>query len=84
MRLTPAQLDQYHRDGFLTLPSVFSREKIDAALDHLAPLLEQRCPENYREKATDVRGHALATGHYLPEEAPAETAEALAGFFAAP
>ena len=36
----------------------------------------------WREKATDVRGHALPTGHYLPEEAPEAVAEALIGFFA--
>ena len=36
----------------------------------------------WREKAADVRGHALPTGHYLPEEAPAETADVLAVFFA--
>ena len=35
----------------------------------------------WREKAVDVRGHALPTGHYLPEEAPDATAEALAAFF---
>ena len=35
----------------------------------------------WREKADDVRGHALPTGHYLPEEAPEAVAEALAGFF---
>ncbi len=37
----------------------------------------------WREKASDVGGRALATGHYLPEEAPEETAAALAAFFAA-
>jgi haloacetate dehalogenase len=37
----------------------------------------------WREKAADVRGRALPTGHYLPEEAPEATAEALAGFFGA-
>jgi haloacetate dehalogenase len=36
----------------------------------------------WREKAEDVRGRALPTGHYLPEEAPETVAEALAGFFA--
>jgi haloacetate dehalogenase len=36
----------------------------------------------WREKARDVRGHPLPTGHYLPEEAPEATAEALARFFA--
>ena len=35
----------------------------------------------WRERAADVRGHALPTGHYLPEEAPEETAAALAAFF---
>jgi haloacetate dehalogenase len=38
----------------------------------------------WREKAADVRGHALATGHYLPEEAPEATAAALAAFFGEP
>ncbi len=60
MRLTPDQLAQYHRDGFLLLPAVFSRAEVDAALDHLAPLLEQRCPENYREKGSDVVRSAQA------------------------
>ena len=36
----------------------------------------------WREKADDVRGHALPTGHYLPEEAPEATVDALVGFFA--
>ena len=31
--------------------------------------------------AHDVRGHAVPGGHYLPEEAPAETLQALRGFF---
>ena len=38
----------------------------------------------WREKADDVRGRALPTGHYLPEEAPEAVAAALAGFFAEP
>jgi len=38
--------------------------------------------ETWRAKALDVRGHALPTGHYLPEEAPEATADALAAFFA--
>ena len=35
----------------------------------------------WREYADDVRGHALPCGHFLPEEAPAETLAALVGFF---
>jgi haloacetate dehalogenase len=35
----------------------------------------------WREWASDVQGHALDCGHYLPEEAPEATAAALAAFF---
>ena len=35
----------------------------------------------WREKSLEVRGHALPTGHYLPEEAPDAVAAALAAFF---
>ena len=34
----------------------------------------------WRERAADVRGHALPCGHYLAEEAPEETLEALLAF----
>ena len=36
----------------------------------------------WRERAADVRGHALPCGHFLPEEAPEETAAALLEFLA--
>ena len=36
----------------------------------------------WRDWATDVQGAALDCGHYLAEEAPVETADALAAFFA--
>lgn len=35
----------------------------------------------WRKRATDVRGKALPCGHFLPEEAPRETTEALLRFF---
>lgn len=35
----------------------------------------------WRDYATDVQGKALACGHFLPEEAPAETLAALLDFF---
>ena len=37
----------------------------------------------WRERARDVQGRALDSGHYLPEEVPDETAAALRAFFAA-
>jgi haloacetate dehalogenase len=36
----------------------------------------------WRDKAADVRGRALPCGHFLPEEAPEETAAELLAFFA--
>ncbi len=38
--------------------------------------------QDWQAVARDVRGHALPTGHYLAEEAPAATLDALARFFA--
>jgi haloacetate dehalogenase len=35
----------------------------------------------WREWANDVRGFAIDSGHYLPEENPAATAKALLEFF---
>ena len=37
--------------------------------------------ETWRERARDVRGHALDCGHLLPEEAPEGTYDALLAFF---
>ena len=38
--------------------------------------------EAWRPMGADVRGHALPCGHFLPEESPALTIEALGSFFA--
>jgi haloacetate dehalogenase len=35
----------------------------------------------WRDWCDDVRGHAVESGHFLAEEAPDATYEALAGFF---
>ena len=37
----------------------------------------------WADYASDVRGHGVPGGHFLPEEAPAETLAALLDFFAA-
>lgn len=39
--------------------------------------------DTWRERARDVTGRAIGCGHFIPEEAPAETIEALAAFFQA-
>jgi len=40
--------------------------------------------DTWREKALEVRGHAVPGGHTLQEESPGETAEALLGFLPQP
>ena len=36
--------------------------------------------QTWKERATDVRGRAMESGHFLPEEAPVETYAALRRF----
>jgi haloacetate dehalogenase len=38
-------------------------------------------PATWRARASSVTGKAIPVGHFLPEEAPVETAEALISFF---
>jgi ectoine hydroxylase len=54
MKLSPEQLAQFDREGYLFFPSLFSREEI-RVLNHEVPgLYAQRRPENVREKAGDA------------------------------
>jgi haloacetate dehalogenase len=40
-------------------------------------------PAVWRDHAEEVRGHVIDSGHFIPEEAPDETHQALRDFFAA-
>ena len=54
MRLKPEQLDRFQRDGFLTLPGLFSAKEVALMRARLPRLFAERVPENFREKASDV------------------------------
>src|SRR5207244_3175048 len=54
MRLTPAQLEEFDRDGYLFFPRHFSAAEIKALTDEVPALYAQRRPENVREKTGDV------------------------------
>ncbi|MCU1388705.1 MAG: hypothetical protein JWL72_2043 [Ilumatobacteraceae bacterium] len=54
MRLTDEQLSTYARDGFLVLPDVFSADDVAAMDARLPALFGERCPENFRERSSDV------------------------------
>jgi ectoine hydroxylase len=54
MRLTPKQLEQFDREGYLFFPGLFSRQEIKTLTDEVPALYAQRRPENVREKTGDV------------------------------
>jgi ectoine hydroxylase len=54
MQLTPAQREQFDRDGYLFFPSLFTPEEIRVLTDKVPRLYAQRRPENVREKGSDA------------------------------
>jgi ectoine hydroxylase len=64
--LTDDQLDRFRRDGVLVLPELFSRTEVDAILARLPALFAERCPQNFREKSSDVVRTAM--GLHLRDE----------------
>jgi ectoine hydroxylase len=50
MRLTPAQLDQFHRDGVLVLPALFSPAEVAVLRAALPAVFAQDTSANFREK----------------------------------
>jgi ectoine hydroxylase len=66
MDLSSAQLDSFQHEGFLRIPDVFSAPEIEAITARLAGLFAERCPENFREKSSDVVRTAM--GLHLRDE----------------
>src|SRR4026209_1407402 len=54
MKLSPQQLEQFDRDGYLFFPSLFSPAEIKTLTDEVPVLYAQRREENVREKTGDV------------------------------
>jgi len=54
MKLTEAQLAQFHDEGYLFLPDWFEAEEIRALKAEVPAIFAQRRPENVREKSGDV------------------------------
>ena len=50
MRLSDEQLAQYHEDGVLVLPGLFSAAEVEALRRPLARLFAEDVPQNFREK----------------------------------
>jgi ectoine hydroxylase-related dioxygenase (phytanoyl-CoA dioxygenase family) len=64
MVLTPQQIEQYHRDGYLVFEELFRTGEVAALLSHLEALVLQRvpCPEGVRMQVEPAvqRGEASA------------------------
>ncbi len=54
MQLTPQQLEQFDREGYLFFPSLFTQPEIKVLLDEVPRLYAQQRPENVREKTGGV------------------------------
>ena len=54
MTLTPEQLAQFDRDGYLFFPSHFSPDEIKVLNDEVPRLYEQNRPESVREKGSNA------------------------------
>ena len=54
MKLTPEQLEQFDRDGYLFFPSLFSPQETQNLLDAVPALYERRDAFNVREKGRDA------------------------------
>jgi ectoine hydroxylase len=64
--LTQEQLETFHRDGIIALPGWFSDDEIAAIDERLPGLFAERCPQNFREKSSDVVRTAM--GLHLRDE----------------
>jgi ectoine hydroxylase len=54
MVLTAEQLEQFRDVGLLALPELFTPVEVAAIVDRLPRLFGERCPENFRERSSDV------------------------------
>ena len=54
MILDDEQLATFHRDGVIAIPDAFSQDEVDAITERLPRLFDERVPENFRERSSDV------------------------------
>ena len=67
MKLSPHQIQQFERDGYLFFPSLFRPDEIKVLVDEVPRLYAQLRPENVREKDSDaVRTNVAAHMYSYP------------------
>jgi len=66
MKLTPKQLEDFDRDGYVFFPSLFSEREIKALSDEVPAIFRQQRPENVREKGSESVRTNFAAHMYNP------------------
>ena len=66
MILAADQLAAFHSAGVIAIPGLFSGDEVDAITARLPRLFGERCPENFRERSSDVVRTAM--GLHLRDE----------------
>jgi ectoine hydroxylase len=64
--LDQSQLDEFGRNGVLALPGLFGADEVAAFNARLPRLFDERCPQNFRERSSDVVRTAM--GLHLRDE----------------
>ncbi len=54
MKLSPTQIDQFNRDGYLFFPGLFTPDETKKMTDEVPRLYESRAPWNVRERGSDA------------------------------
>ena len=62
MKLTPQQIEFFHREGWLFLPELFSQEEVDFLAREAVSIYDTNRPEVWREKS----GAPHAAHRYKP------------------
>ncbi len=64
MKLTPPQIEQFNRDGYLFFPSLFSPAEMNPLIEEVPQIFAQHRTENVREKGGDAVRTAFGVHMY--------------------
>jgi L-proline 4-hydroxylase len=66
MELTPKQIEDFDRDGYIFFPALFSETEIKGLSDEVPGIFRQHRPENVREKGSEAVRTNFAAHMYNP------------------
>ena len=70
MKLTPQQLEQFDRDGYLFFPALFTPAEVKTLTDEVPSLYAQDRPENVREKMAPPAERSSRSAPTRPRRPP--------------